>query len=840
MLCGLKHTILCGLSGLALSSGAQIEITVDADQTYQTMHGFGAALTESSAWLLQNRLNDAQRNLLLEELFSPTNGIGLSILRLPVGSSDFRLVDFTYDDVDPGETDESLSQFSIARDEQWVIPTLQSITNANTNLQLIATPWSPPAWMKDSESLNSGSLETQYYEVFGNYLSEYVQAYAAQGLSIVYMTLQNEPLHTPYSYPGATLSISQQIALLPIVGRIFTSNGLPTKLLCFDHNWSDYAYPNAVLSNSAARDACAGTAFHGYEGTAQSQSLVHAAHPDKEIHITEMSSGLWGTNFGYNLVWDVANLIVRGTRNYASSVLKWNLALDPSGGPKISGGCSDCTGIITIDDDGIVTRNHDYYALAHAAAFIQPGAVRIGCTDNGGTSPLATAFKNPDDTIVLVTYNSSTSTRNCLVRQTGESFCYPLPASSVATFVWTNQPGADVAVWLTTGDQTALLDEQPDGPAFAPTTLTWKGRTWTVRDYYGGPGPNYWATDCVWVDSNDALHIAMKYRQGVWYCGEVISTQSPTYGRFDWYLQGRPDLLDSNTVGGLFIYADDTHEIDIEFARAFSSGNTTNLVYTIQPYNIAGHQHFETIALNGSENHHRFDWHPQRIAWESRYGTTQAPNGTFISSWTYTGYDVPPDTTERIFMNVWKFRNPPSDTNHIELVINDFEYTPFNFGAAVKPEGAYDAGGKWRINGGPWITGGQAFNQPTGVYTVECAEITGWIAPDPLILTLTNGASLFPNLVYTAKPQTPETFDLKAFALTNQVILRWSDPRRCGFTNRNVLLRFATNEYPATQSDGSLLYQGPDRTATHNNLTPGRTYYYTIWTTQDGSNYVTP
>lgn len=463
--------LLCA-SGVYAGRG-EIVVTLDESATYQTMEGFGGAITESAAWLIRNKMSTAQRTNLLHELFS-TNGIGLSCLRIPIGASDFRLADYTLDDVAAGQTDYALASFSTARDQNWKIPLLREIRAITTNVTLFAAPWSPPAWMKTSTNLYYGKLNAGARQAYAEYLLKFVQAYAATGLPISAISLQNEPLNEPYSYPGAAMSAQEQITLAGTVGRLFQSNAVSTRLLGYDHNWSNYTYPNTVLSNTGARAYLAGTAFHGYEGSESAQSAVHAAHPDKDIFFTEISAGTWSTNFSDCLMWDATHLLIGATRHWAKTIIKWNLALDASGGPKKNGGCSTCRGIITINTNtGAFTRNYDYYALAHLSAAVRPGAVRIGCTDNASDGPLTVAFKNSDGTMALLAQNKATQSLDFVIRWNDQFARCTLPAQSLATLAWPNTQGATADVRITRGDQSMLFQAQTNSrPVFGNPLLT--------------------------------------------------------------------------------------------------------------------------------------------------------------------------------------------------------------------------------------------------------------------------------------------------------------------------------------------------------------------------------
>jgi glucosylceramidase len=185
----------------------------------------------------------------------------------------------------------------------------------------------------------------------------------------------------------------------------------------------------------------AGSSFHCYAGTPGAQSTVHDAHPDKEVYFTECTGHYESyrgqgpdDNFAGDLVWEFENLIIGATRNWASTVLLWNLALNDSHGPHL-GGCTNCRGFVTVSGDDF--RFHvEYYVIAQASKFVSPGAYRIGSTTNGSGRIEHVAFRNPDRTKVLIVLNPSTTPVAFDVNWNGQRISYRLPRQSVATFKW--------------------------------------------------------------------------------------------------------------------------------------------------------------------------------------------------------------------------------------------------------------------------------------------------------------------------------------------------------------------------------------------------------------------
>ena len=424
-------------------SGNDKVIYVNENHHYQQMDGFGASMTDSSAWLIYTQLDETQRAKVLNALFSPIDGIGISITRIPMGASDFVNGDaYTYDDMPPGQTDPELAYFSIDHDRAYIIPALQDALKINPDLKVIASPWSPPAWMKTSDALGNGSLLPEFYLSFADYFVRFIQAYEAEGIPIYAITLQNEPHHEPYSYPGMRMEPDEAADFVKNhLGPAFESAGIETKILVWDHNWDEFDYPIAVLDDPDAKGYIDGVAFHCYGGTVIAQGLVHDAHSDVDIYFTECSGGTWIPSFAEGIKRDMKDLVMGSTRNWAKTVIKWNLALDSSFGPH-NGGCGTCSGFVTIlpETETGFTYNYDYYSIGHASKFVIPGAYRIASTSFQYEGLESVAFENPDSSKVLIVSNTSSTEKPFTVRWGDQAFSYSLPSGTVATFTWDGLP----------------------------------------------------------------------------------------------------------------------------------------------------------------------------------------------------------------------------------------------------------------------------------------------------------------------------------------------------------------------------------------------------------------
>ena len=465
-------------------------IDVDPGQRFQSMDGFGASITDSAAELL-HQLPSEQRDRVMTEIFHPTQGIGMSLLRQPIGGSDMINEEhYTYNDLPAGQTDLPMARFSVAHDEAQILPLLRRARELNPALKVIGSPWGQPAWMKANNSVIGGRLKDDpaIYRAYARYLLKFVQAYQAAGVSIYALTVQNEPQNRmPKGYAGTDMPVAQQVAVINELGPMLRDNGLgAVKIMSYDHNWAEHPddiasansmgvdpepdYPYDILRSSAAQWV-AGTAYHCYYGDSAAQTALHNAFPTKDVWLTECS-GFHGPDdqfpkyFADTLKWHADNLGIGSTRNWGKSVVNWSLALDSRGNPH-RGGCGDetgwCTGVIAIDGS-TVTRNAEYYTLGHLSRFVQPGAVRIASTNAGDLHNVA--FTNPDGSTALFVANTGGSTQAYGISFNGMVAGASLPAGAIATLTWpaggatedTTAPGAptNLAASGTTGTSTTL------------------------------------------------------------------------------------------------------------------------------------------------------------------------------------------------------------------------------------------------------------------------------------------------------------------------------------------------------------------------------------------------
>ncbi|HPH33692.1 MAG TPA: glycoside hydrolase family 30 beta sandwich domain-containing protein [Chitinophagaceae bacterium] len=416
--------------GTATNNFTTIEI--DSVTKYQTVDGFGYTLTGGSAYLI-NKMDAASKSALLSEVFgSGADGISVSYLRVSIGASDLSNSVFSYNDMPTGQTDPSLSNFSLSQDTVDLIPVLKQILTINPNIKIMGSPWSAPVWMKDNGNSMGGSLQTQYYGAYAQYFVKYVQAMAAKGITIDAITVQNEPQHGGNN-PSMVMSAVQQGDFIKNhLGPAFRTANLATKIIIWDHNCDNPNYPITILNDPLAKQFIDGSAFHLYAGDISALSGVQAAHPDKNLYFTEQWTGANGS-FDGDLKWHVKNVVIGSMRNWSKVALEWNLASDPAYDPHTPGGCTECKGAITINAS-VVTKNVGYYIIAHASKFVPTGSIRIA--SNNGVSLQNVAFLRPDGKKVLIVLNDGGGTSSFNIKYKGKSAVAELPAGAVGSYVW--------------------------------------------------------------------------------------------------------------------------------------------------------------------------------------------------------------------------------------------------------------------------------------------------------------------------------------------------------------------------------------------------------------------
>lgn len=404
-------------------------IVIDTSKSFQGIDGFGYTLTGGSA-LHINKMSDPARKELLQELFGTgENDLGVSYLRISIGASDLDEAPFSYNDLEEGETDETLEKFSLANDTLNLIPVLKEILEISPGIKILGSPWSPPVWMKDNKSTIGGSLKKEYYPVYANYFKKYIEAMKKEGITIDAITVQNEPLHPGNNPSLLMLAEEQKEFIKDHLGPVFEKNGISTKIILYDHNADRPDYPISILDDPEAAKYIDGSAFHLYGGEIDALSKVHEAHPDKNIYFTEQWVGAPG-DFSKEMSWHTENLIIGATRNWSRNVLEWNLAADENQEPYTDGGCDRCLGAITLSGDKVI-RNPAYYIIGHASKFVRPGSVRIASNEPENLPNVA--FKTPEGKIVLILQNKSEEEKTIKVKVFEKEVHLSLEAGSIGT-----------------------------------------------------------------------------------------------------------------------------------------------------------------------------------------------------------------------------------------------------------------------------------------------------------------------------------------------------------------------------------------------------------------------
>jgi glucosylceramidase len=436
-----------------------LPIIIDESLTMQTIDGFGFALTGGSAELMM-KMDPSSRIALIQDLFSSEDThIGVSYIRLTIGASDLNSFVFSYNDLKEGETDYNLEKFDLGQDKKDVIPVMKEILRIVPDIKILASPWSPPVWMKTNGGVKAGSLKKECYPVYSQYFVRYIQEMRRNGIEIDAITVQNEPLNANNT-PSMRMSAAEQADFIKNhLGPAFEKAGIKTKIILFDHNLDRPDYPLTILKDPDAARYADGSGFHHYGGDMSAMTILHDAWPDKNLYFTEQMVTEKPGAPSIDIASQVKRLIIGATRNWSKNVILWNFAADPLNDPHTDdGGCSMCQGAVTIDGN-IFTRNIAYYVVAHASKFVTPGSVRIGSTQIGDMAVSLTndeenreilrtavfenrealpnvAFRTPQGKIVLIVANDSRNTSFFSMRYRSLSATISLDPGAVGTFIW--------------------------------------------------------------------------------------------------------------------------------------------------------------------------------------------------------------------------------------------------------------------------------------------------------------------------------------------------------------------------------------------------------------------
>ena len=405
-------------------------IQLDTTQRYQSILGFGAALTDASCYLL-NGMEPAARKSLCSELFS-SSGLGLSVSRTCIGASDYSTKAYSLDD--SPEPDPDLKQFSTAHDREYILPMLRQVRKANPDLFLFSSPWSPPGWMKAGGSLLGGSMRKKYFEPYAQYFVRFLQDYAAEGVKINAITIQNEvDTDQDGRMPAALWGQEYEIGFVKnYLGPALERASLDTKIWILDHNYNLWGRAINELNDPGVNKYVDGVAWHGYAGTPDAMTRVHEAFPAKNMYWTEGGPDITSPDYATDWVKWSKNF-AGSLRNWAECIVGWNFLLDEKGNPNI--GPFPCGGVVTVNSKtGELTRSGQYWAFAHLSKAVQRSAHVISSQgDVPGVSHVA--FENPDGHHVLVVSNEGAA-QNATVQVTDLALDLLLEENSVTTLHW--------------------------------------------------------------------------------------------------------------------------------------------------------------------------------------------------------------------------------------------------------------------------------------------------------------------------------------------------------------------------------------------------------------------
>lgn len=418
------------------ASDKSLTITIDNTTRYQSMEGFGPAITGSAAYNLL-KMNASERDRLLREAFHPTEGLGYNYVRISIGCSDFSLREYTWCD------QEGLEFFAVHPDDsQYLFPVLREILAINPDVKIIAAPWTAPLWMKIDRYSNKpydkwagGKLNPDYYDEYAQYLVMWVEEMELNGFKIESITPQNEPLHDGNSASTYMSWEQQRNFIKNHLGPAFEAAGLDTKIWIYDHNFDVTDFVKNIYADKEASKYVEGSAWHAYGGSSSALAQIYKADPTKSIYFTEQSIGTWCPNFGDNLLWHIREVCLGTINNYCRAVVLWNFMLDAERGPNRPGGCTTCYGFVDCDASysySTLTFRSHWYAIGHMSKVVKRNAVRIKCSG----SVTASAFENPDGTIAAVMLNDSEDDKQVVVKSPKGDFVVTLAARSVTSLVW--------------------------------------------------------------------------------------------------------------------------------------------------------------------------------------------------------------------------------------------------------------------------------------------------------------------------------------------------------------------------------------------------------------------
>lgn len=414
-----------------------LEVSTDENINFK---GFGVALTGSSCYNL-SLMDEKERTELLKSIYSK-DGVGLSVARLSIGSSDYSAELYSYDDV-PFDTE--LEHFSIERDMRYVIPMIKEVLKINPDLFLFASPWSPPGWMKTGGNMCGGYMRSKYVDCYAEYIVKFIKAYAENGIKISAITPQNEPeVHHFGVMPSCIWHPEIEGEFIKILKNKLNENNLDVEIWMYDHSFAGAERVMWAMENCDIKDSCKSVAMHYYDGSIEETLKIKRAYPDVEIHFTEAGPRLFD-NYGTDWCkWGI--MMAKTLKCGYSSFTGWNLMLNELGGPNI--GPFWCGGLITRNTDtGELSYSGQYKAFSHIARYITPKSKIYGISVGENYNLHMTAYPKPNNPVegfgidnndgkfVAVLINPNTEKRQTQFKLNDNLWYVELPPDSISTVI---------------------------------------------------------------------------------------------------------------------------------------------------------------------------------------------------------------------------------------------------------------------------------------------------------------------------------------------------------------------------------------------------------------------
>jgi glucosylceramidase len=427
---------LAEIGSVAMARGAdpaRAGVYVDPGRRFQTFEGFGGAFTEAAA-LTVAALEHGVRDEVLAAYFDAARGHGYRFCRTHINSCDFAAGEYTY--VEPG--DASLASFSIEHDKSHIVPFINAANEiAGGRLRLLASPWSPPGWMKtNGQMLGGGKLLPEYRDTWAQYFCRYIEEYAREGIEIWGVSVQNEP-EASQRWESCLYSAEEERDFVrDHLGPALERAGLGhVAIVIWDHNRDGIVErASIVLGDPEAARFVWGTGFHWYGGdNYENVARVHDAFPDKKLLLTEACQEN-GTHHGsWELAERYAAAIVSDLNHWAVGWIDWNLVLDERGGPNHAG--NYCSAPVIVDRAlGEIHYESSYAAIGQFARYVRPGSTRILCGSSRDELEV-TAFDDGAGGLAVVALNRTAACIPFDLRLDGQSAPLESPARSISTFL---------------------------------------------------------------------------------------------------------------------------------------------------------------------------------------------------------------------------------------------------------------------------------------------------------------------------------------------------------------------------------------------------------------------